>query len=424
MFEKGTFEQYHFMANEKMITSCCICGGGPAGIMLGFLLARAGIDVIVLEKHADFFRDFRGDTIHPSTIQLMHELGLLDAFLQVPHQEVAQLSGYFNGVDVQIGDFTHLKVAKPILALMPQWDFLNFISQQAAKYPGFTLLQEAKVYELIKEGSRVTGIKADTPDGTIEIKADLIVGADGRSSDVRKLAGLKVINTGAPIDVLWFRLSKNPATDPKQTLGRFEGNRMMVLLNRGDYWQCAYVIMKGELETIQGRGIDGFRKDVIAISPFFKDRVTELKDWNDIKLLNVVIDHLEKWYAEGVLCIGDASHAMSPVGGVGINLAIQDAVAAANILYPHLLKKERITIDVLRKIQQRRAFPARMIQRMQVIIQNGIVRRKQTADTKQSIPFFLKLFKMFPFLTRMPAKIIGMGIRPEHIKTPDTIPQK
>lgn len=412
------------MANNKMITGCCICGGGPAGIMLGFLLARAGVEVIVLEKHADFFRDFRGDTIHPSTIQLMYELGLLDAFLQIPHQEVEQLNGYFNGVDVQIGDFTHLKVAKPILAMMPQWDFLNFISQQASKYPGFTLLQEATVYELIKEGSRTTGIKANAPNGTIEIKADLIVGADGRSSDVRRLAGLNVINTGAPIDVLWFRLSKNPATDPKQTLGRFEGNRMMVLLNRGDYWQCAYVIMKGELETIQSKGIEGFRDDVIAISPFFKDRVMELKDWTDIKLLNVVIDHLEKWYDDGVLCIGDASHAMSPVGGVGINLAIQDAVAAANILYPCLQKKESVSISLLKKIQQRREFPARMIQRMQVIIQNGIVRRKQTAGAKQTVPFFLKLFKLFPFLTRLPAKVIGMGIRPEHIRTPDSTIQK
>jgi 2-polyprenyl-6-methoxyphenol hydroxylase-like FAD-dependent oxidoreductase len=411
------------MSNDKMITGCCICGGGPAGIMLGFLLVRAGIEVIVLEKHADFFRDFRGDTIHPSTLQLMHELGLLDTFLQVPHQEVEQLTGYFNGVDVQIGDFTHLKVAKPVLAMMPQWDFLNFISQQAVKYPGFTLLQEANVYELIKEGSRITGIRADTPNGTTDIQASLVVGADGRNSDVRRLAGMNVINTGAPIDVLWFRLSKNPATDPKQTLGRFEGSRMMVLLNRGDYWQCAYVIMKGELEAIQSRGIEGFHNDITAISPFFKDRVMELKDWADIKLLNVVIDHLEKWYDEGVLCIGDASHAMSPVGGVGINLAIQDAVAAANILFPHLGKKEIITTGVLKKIQQRREFPARMIQRMQVVIQNGIVRRKQTSG-KQNVPLFLKLFKMFPVLTRLPARVIGMGIRPEHIKTPDVGIQK
>ncbi|MES2330287.1 MAG: FAD-dependent oxidoreductase [Bacteroidota bacterium] len=407
------------MTNNSLTTNCCICGGGPAGIMLGFLLARAGIEVVVLEKHADFFRDFRGDTIHPSTIQLMHELNLLDAFLQVPHQEVDQLNGQFNGVDVQIADFTHLKVAKPILALMPQWDFLNFISRQASKYPGFTLLTEAVVYELIKDGQRTTGIKANTPNGPIEIHANLIVGADGRSSDVRRLAGLNVINTGAPIDVLWFRLSKNSATDPKQTLGRFEGNRMMVLLNRGDYWQCAYVIMKGELETIKSKGIEGFHDDVIAICPFFRDRVNELNDWNDIKLLNVVIDHLEKWYAEGVVCIGDASHAMSPVGGVGINLAIQDAVAAANILYPSLLRKESIPITVLKKIQQRREFPARVIQRMQVIMQNGIVRRKNTPGEKQTLPFFLKMFKRFPFLTRIPAKIIGMGIRPEHIKTPD-----
>lgn len=407
-----------------MTTHCCIAGGGPAGIMLGFLLARAGIEVVVLEKHADFFRDFRGDTIHPSTIQLMHELGLLDDFLKVPHQEVEKLNAQFNGVDVQIADFSRLNIAKPVLALMPQWDFLNFISQHAAKYPAFTILKESKVYELIQDGSRVTGIKADTPNGSVEITANLVVGADGRSSDVRRLAELNVINTGAPIDVLWFRLSKNSATDPKQTLGRFEGNRMMVLLNRGEYWQCAYVIMKGELETIKAMGIGGFHNDILAICPFFKDRIMELASWNDIKLLNVVIDHVEKWYAEGLLCIGDASHAMSPVGGVGINLAIQDAVAAANILYPHLAKNEMIATDVLKKIQQRREFPARMIQRMQVIIQNGIVQRKQTAGTKQSIPFFLKVFKMFPVLTRLPAKVIGMGIRPEHIKTPDVKIQK
>jgi 2-polyprenyl-6-methoxyphenol hydroxylase-like FAD-dependent oxidoreductase len=409
------------MSENKLTVNCCICGGGPAGIMLGFLLARAGIEVIVLEKHADFFRDFRGDTIHPSTLQLMHELGLLDDFLKVPHQEVLQLHGQFNGVDIQLADFTHLKVARPMLALMPQWDFLDFITKQAAKYPSFTLLQETTVYELIKNGSNTTGIKANTPKGIREIHANLIIGADGRSSDVRRLAGLNVINTGAPIDVLWFRLTKDTVLDPKETLGRFEGNRMMVLLNRGDYWQCAYVIMKGELNTIKNNGIAGFREDIIAICPFFSNRVAELKEWGDIKLLNVAIDHLEKWYTEGLLCIGDASHAMSPVGGVGINLAIQDAVAAANILYPYLLQNIPVPVSALQKIQKRREFPARMIQRLQVRIQDGIVQRKNTEASKQRLPFFIKLFRAFPFLKRIPAKIIGMGIRPEHIKTPDML---
>lgn len=385
--------------------------------MLGFLLARAGIEVVVLEKHADFFRDFRGDTIHPSTIELMHELGLLDDFLKVPHQEVEHLDGQFNGINVRIADFTHLPVAKKVLALMPQWDFLNFISRQAAKYPTFTLLQEASVFELIKDGSRITGIKANTPTGVLEINANLVVGADGRNSDTRKLAGLHVINTGAPIDVLWFRLSKKTGADPEQTFGRFDRGKMMVLLNRGDYWQCAYVIMKGDLENIKAKGLEGFREDIIAISPFFSDRVTELKDWNDVKLLSVAIDHLEKWYADGLLCIGDAAHAMSPVGGVGINLAIQDAVAAANILYPCLLNKKPVTEDVLEKVQKRREYPARFIQRLQVNIQKGIVQRRNS--TNQKLPLLFKLLKWFPFLTRIPAKVVGMGIRPEHIKTPE-----
>ena len=406
------------MTDTQLTTNCCICGGGPAGVMLGFLLARAGIEVTVLEKHADFFRDFRGDTIHPSTVELMHELGLLEAFLQVPHQEIEHLNGQFNGVDVRLADFTHLPVAKPILALMPQWDFLNFLVQQAARYPGFTLLHETAVNGLIKEGSRITGIKAAGPKGMIEIKANLIIGADGRSSDTRRLAGLQVINTGAPIDVLWFRLSKTKA-DPPQTLGRFEQGKMMVLLNRGGYWQCAYVIMKGDLDNIKANGLEGFRKNITVICPFFHDRVMELTDWNDIKLLSVVIDHLDTWYAEGLLCIGDASHAMSPVGGVGINLAIQDAVAAANILYPVLINNQPVAVNILKKIQKRREFPARVIQRLQVSIQAGIVKRRTNARLQQKLPFFFKLLKWFPVLTRIPARVVGMGIRPDHIQTPD-----
>jgi len=408
------------MADNQLTTNCCICGGGPAGIMLGFLLARAGIEVLVLEKHADFFRDFRGDTIHPSTVELMQELGLLEAFLQVSHQEIEHLNGQFNGVEVRIADFTHLPVTKPILALMPQWDFLNFLAQQAARYPGFTLLHEAAVTGLLKEDARITGVKVVAPKGTIEIKANLIIGADGRSSDTRRLAGLQVINTGAPIDVLWFRLSKTKA-DPPQTLGRFEQGKMMVLLNRGDYWQCAYVIMKGDLDNIKASGLEGFHKDITAICPFFQGRVMELTDWNDIKLLSVAIDYLDTWYTEGLLCIGDASHAMSPVGGVGINLAIQDAVAAANILYPALVNNQPVPASILKKIQKRREFPARFIQRLQVTIQEGIVKRRTDTRLQQKLPFFFKLLKWFPVLTRIPARVIGMGIRPEHIRTPDVL---
>lgn len=406
------------MSNRKLNTNCCIAGGGPAGIMLGFLLARAGIEVVVLEKHADFFRDFRGDTIHPSTIQIMHELGLLDAFLQVPHQEVEQLRGNFNGIDLQIADFTHLPVAKPVLALMPQWDFLNFIAEHAEKYPAFTLLKQATVFDLIKESNRITGVKAHTPEGEIEIQANIVIGADGRSSDVRRLSGLKVIDTGAPIDVLWFRLSISKE-DPPQTLGRFNRGKMMVQLYRGDYWQCAFVIMKGDLEHIKEKGIEGFREEILSVSPFFHDRVSELKDWNDIKLLNVAIDHLEKWYTDGLLCIGDAAHAMSPVGGVGINLALQDAVATANILYPYLKEKKPVSNDILKKVQDRREFPAKIIQRLQVNIQQGIVARRTNTTTQQKLPFLFKLLKMFPILTRIPARVIGLGVRPEHVKTPD-----
>jgi 2-polyprenyl-6-methoxyphenol hydroxylase-like FAD-dependent oxidoreductase len=405
------------MTPNKLTTNCCICGGGPAGMMLGFLLARAGIEVIVLEKHADFFRDFRGDTIHPSTIQLMHELGLLDSFLKVPHQEVQKLVAQFNGADIQVADFSHLKIAKPVLGLMPQWDFLNFLSAQAEKYSSFQLIREAAVYELIKTGNHTTGIKAKTPTGEIAIEANLVIGADGRSSDVRRLAGLQVVDTGAPIDVLWFRISKT-AADPQQTFGKFEKGRVMVLLDRNDYWQCAYVIIKGDLENIKNKGLDAFQTKIADTSPFLRDRMKELQSWSDIKLLSVTIDHLQTWHAENVLCIGDAAHAMSPIGGVGINLAIQDAVAAANILYPFLLHGKAVPVSVLAKVQKRRAFPARMIQRVQVNIQNGMIQRRNNVSL-QKMPFMFRLIKTFPFFSRVVARFVGMGIRPEHIQTPD-----
>ena len=387
-------------------------------MMLGFLLARAGIDTIVLEKHADFFRDFRGDTIHPSTMEIMHELGLLEAFLQVPHQEVQKLVAQYNGVDVQVADFSRLRIARPVLGLMPQWDFLNFLFEQAKKYRSFHLYREATGFELIKNGGRVTGLKAQTRDGALLIDANMVVGTDGRSSDIRRLAGLTVIDTGAPIDVLWFRLSKKDS-DPQQTFGKFDHGRMMVMIDRATYWQCAYVIMKGDLEKIRSQGLETLRKELADTSGFLHDRVAELADWNDLKLLSVTIDHLHKWYADGVLCIGDAAHAMSPIGGVGINLAIQDAVAAANILYPCLIKQRPVPVNTLALIQKRREFPARVIQRMQVIMQAGIVARKNDPKKAAAMPLFLKLLKRFPFLTRFPAKFIGMGVRREHIQTPD-----
>src|SRR6478735_5368013 len=312
-------------------TRCCVAGGGPAGMMLGFLLARAGIDVIVLEKHADFLRDFRGDTIHPSTLELMHELGMLDEFLKLPHQEVSRLSFQVGAERIPMVDFRHLPVRCKFIALMPQWDFLNFLARQGRGYAAFHLLMETEATDLISDGGRVVGLRAKIPDGELEIRADLVIGCDGRHSTVRERAGFTVEDIGAPIDVLWFRVSRKNG-DTEETSGHIEAGQMMVMLNRGDYWQCAYVIPKGGIEAVQREGLPAFRERVLALSPFLSDRVGELKSFDDIKLLTVAIDRLRQWHRPGLLCIGDAAHAMSPVGGVGVNLAVQDAVAAANIL--------------------------------------------------------------------------------------------
>jgi len=387
-------------------------------MMLGFLLARAGIEVIILEKHADFFRDFRGDTIHPSTMQMMHELGLLDDFLTVPHQEVKQLGAVFNNIPIQIADFTHLKVAKPVLGLMPQWDFLKFVQKHASEYPGFTLIMNANVTDIIKENGRVTGVKVDTNDGMQEVYASLVVGTDGRRSTVREKAGLKVISSGVPIDVLWFRFSRQKI-DPEQTFGRFDNGRIMILINRDEYWQCGYIIDKGGYEIIQQQGLVRFRETLAQLSPFLANRVDELKSWDDVKLLTVDIDHLEKWYTDGLLCIGDAAHAMSPVGGVGINLAIQDAIATANILCKPLQQNVVIGTKTLALVQKRREFPTKVIQKLQITIQNGISNRRATGNTNKKPPLVFRLLTRFPILQRIPARVIGMGIRPEHVKTPE-----
>lgn len=408
------------MKTDNITYKCCICGGGPAGMMLGYILARAGINVIVLEKHKDFFRDFRGDTIHPSTIQLMYELGILDAFLKVPHQELPRLNGVYNGVNFALADFSHLPVIRKVIGLMPQWDFLNFIEQQAIRYPAFHIMKEAAVTELIWEGDRVRGIKAKTNNGLQEIYADLVVGTDGRTSTVRSLAKLKVVETGVPIDVLWFRLSHKQG-DPDYTLGRFSNGKIMVTLFRDTYWQCAYVIPKGDFENIKSRGLESFKKEIVDVANFFSNRLGELNNWDDIKLLTVAIDHLEKWYCNGLLCIGDAAHAMSPVGGVGINLAIQDAVATANILYKPLATQQQITQAMLKKVQDRRAFPTKVIQKAQAFLHKNIINRKLNSAARQKMPLFFKLLNAIPLLRRIPAYLVGMGIRPEHIKTPDAL---
>ncbi len=383
-------------------------------MMLGYLLARRGVDVYVLEKHADFLRDFRGDTIHPSTLEVMHELGILDDFLKLPHQEVRELAGQVGNDTVMIADFTHLPTHCQFLALMPQWDFLNFIARQAARHPAFHLKMQTEVAELIKENGRVTGVLAKSPDGNLEIRADLTVGADGRHSVVRDRAGLEVIHLGAPMDVMWMRLSRSPG-DPGQTFGHIDIGRIFVMLNREDYWQCAYVIPKGAAGEIRQRGLAPFREDIVKLSPFLRDRVEELRDWNQVSLLTVAVDRLSRWSLPGLLCIGDAAHAMSPIGGVGINLAIQDAVAAANILGASLLKGTPPEAE-LHGVQKRREFPTRATQWLQVFLQDRVIKRALGSTKPLALPWPLKLLGRWPFLRRIPARAVGIGFRPEHVK--------
>jgi 2-polyprenyl-6-methoxyphenol hydroxylase-like FAD-dependent oxidoreductase len=403
---------------EKLTARVCITGGGPAGVVLGFLLARAGIDTLILEKHADFLRDFRGDTIHPSTMEIMHELGLLEEFLKRPHQKYPQAGISFGGTKLSMGDFTHLPVHSKFIALMPQWDFLDFITQQGRRYPNFRLRMRSEVTDLIVENGRVAGVTGRSSTGTFEVHADLTVGADGRQSIVRQKAGLHVDDLGAPMDVLWMRISRRP-DDPLSTLGNFKPGKMLVTIDRGDYWQCAWIILKGAYEEIQRRGLPALRADIADVAPHFSDRVAELADWKDISLLSVRVDRLREWSRPGLLCIGDCAHAMSPVGGVGINLAIQDAVAASNILVPALRRtKGDIGIEPLRRVQKRREFPTRMTQKLQIAAHNNVVHPLLRNELDFSrIPLPLRLFRAFPVLRRIPARIIGLGFRPEHIKT-------
>lgn len=384
-------------------------------MMLGFLLARAGIDVYVFEKHQDFLRDFRGDTIHPSTLELMHELGILDEFLRIPHQEVRELAGLVGAESVTLADFTHLPTHCKFLAFMPQWDFLNFIADKGKAYSRFHLQMSAEVVDTVQENGMVTGALAKTQEGEIEIRADLVVAADGRKSILRERAGLQVIDLGAPMDVMWMRISRLPS-DPRQTFGHIEAGKIFVLLDREQYWQCAYVIPKGSADRVRENGLAAFRQEIVKLSPFLGERVEELRDWKDISLLTVAVDRLSQWSRPGLLCIGDAAHAMSPIGGVGINLAVQDAVAAANILVP-ILMEGRPSEAELAEVQRRREFPTRATQRMQTIVQNHVLARVLKTNQPISLPWPLKLFRSWRFLRRIPARIIGIGFRPEHIKT-------
>lgn len=400
---------------KTMSVRCCIAGGGPAGMMLGLLLARAGVDVVVLEKHADFLRDFRGDTIHPSTLEVMHELGVLERLLTLPHQKVPRINGQFGDLALTVADFSSLSTQCRFVAFMPQWDFLNFLAEEAARYSTFQLRMQADVTGLIEEAGSVVGLRANTPDGLLEVRASLVVGADGRHSTVRSQAGLSVEEFGAPMDVLWFRLPRRPS-DPGDPVGRFDAGRIFILLNRGDYWQCGFVIPKGSRDQLQGRGLPAFRDAVAQLAPFMADRVGELHDWEPIKLLTVQVDRLRQWYRPGLLCIGDAAHAMSPVGGVGINLAIQDAVATANLLTTPL-RARRLTTRDLQLVQQRREWPTRMTQRVQLAIQNRVIRRVLSGTGRLSPPFAVRLIARFPFLCRIPGRMIGLGFRPEHVHT-------
>lgn len=381
--------------------------------MLGFLLARQGVDVFVLEKHADFLRDFRGDTIHPSTLEIMHELGILDEFLKRPHQQVRELGGQVGNETVTLADFTHLPTHCHFLALMPQWDFLNFITEQGRRYATFHLQMQAEVTDLVEVSGTVAGVRARTPNGILEIRAPLTVGADGRHSIIRERAGLEVIDLSAPMDVMWMRISRHP-TDPAQTLGHFDRGRILFLINREDYWQCAFVIPKGTADEIRQRGLEAFRQEIVDLEPFLQDRVEELRDWKQISLLTVIVDRLARWFRPGLLCIGDAAHAMSPIGGVGINLAIQDAVAAANILGPKL-RQNKLTESDLQAVERRRNFPTRATQRLQILIQNNVIRRVLGRDKTLSLPWPLTLLRRWPILRRIPARVLGLGFRPEHV---------
>ncbi|MBA2127771.1 hypothetical protein DLM45_16285 [Hyphomicrobium methylovorum] len=393
--------------------TCCIAGGGPAGMMLGVLLARAGVDVLVLEKHKDFLRDFRGDTIHPSTLQMMDELGWLDEFLRLPHQKVTKLTGQFGDTPLTIADLSHLPVKAKYIALMPQWDFLDFLARKGRAYPSFHLMMNAEALGLISEDGHVTGVEARTPEGPLTVRADLVVAADGRSSVLRKAAGFISEDYGAPMDVMWFRLPRRE-TDTEDTQARFEAGHLFIMLQRGDYWQCAYVIPKGGDAEVRKKGLDAFRRSVGALLPFDAARANDIPDWDHVKLLTVTVDRLKEWARPGFLCIGDAAHAMSPVGGVGINLAVQDAVAAANVLWQPL-KEKRLSFDDLKKVQARRDFPTRATQRLQLTMQNSIIAPTLAATGKIKPPLLLRLLTSLPLISRIPARLLALGFRPEHI---------
>jgi 2-polyprenyl-6-methoxyphenol hydroxylase-like FAD-dependent oxidoreductase len=406
---------------QKISVRCGIVGGGPAGVMAGLLLARAGVDVVVLEKHGDFFRDFRGDTIHPSTLELMRELGLLDAFLALPHQKADRIEMHFGATTLE-ADFTRLKLRCPYIVFMPQWDFLDFLARRGARYPTFSLKMSAEATGLIEEGGRIAGVTVTTPRGPLELRADLIIAADGRGSFLRAKAGLVPEEFGAPMDVLWFGLARKES-DPAETMGRFDSGRVLIAIDRGAHWQFGYVIPKGSLDALRAGGLAGFRDNVVRLAPYVADRIGALDDWAKIRLLTVQVNRLRRWHRPGLLCIGDAAHAMSPVGGVGINLAIQDAVAAANILAAPLAART-VSEEDLAKLQRRREFPARVTQGFQIAVQNRVLTRVLADPSGFKAPWLMRAAAHAAPLRGLAARLIGIGVRPEHIRIAPRWPEK
>jgi 2-polyprenyl-6-methoxyphenol hydroxylase-like FAD-dependent oxidoreductase len=395
---------------------CCIVGGGPAGMMLGYLLGRAGIDVVVLEKHADFFRDFRGDTVHPSTLQVMDELGLIDGFLKLPHQRLQKMDGLFGGTPVRIADLSRLRTKYPFIAFMPQWDFLNFLREAGQRFASLKVMMNTEAVDLIRHGETIAGVRANTPDGIVEIEADLTIACDGRHSTVRQRSGLEVEEIGAPMDVLWFRVGRK-ANETENLFARVEPGKMMITFDRDDYWQCAYVIAKGQYDAVKARGLQALLDDVVRMAPILKSGIADVKSFDDVKLLTVAINRLPRWTRPGLLLIGDAAHAMSPVGGVGVNLAVQDAVATANLLADKL-HRGCPSENELDAVRRRREFPVKMTQRMQMLVQNNIISGAlQGGDRPLKVPLIVRLITALPWLQGIPARLLALGVRPEHVQS-------
>jgi 2-polyprenyl-6-methoxyphenol hydroxylase-like FAD-dependent oxidoreductase len=395
-------------------TRCCIVGGGPAGMMLGYLLGRAGVETLVLEKHADFFRDFRGDTVHPSTLQVMDELGLIDGFLKLPHQQLQKMEGKFGVASIRLADLNRLNVKYNFIAFMPQWDFLNFLRESGKRFTSLKVMMNTDATNLIWSGDAVAGVNANTPEGPVEIRSELTIGCDGRHSIVRQRANLEVEEIGAPMDVLWFRAGKR-GNESESLFARLEPGKMLVTFDRGDYWQCAYVIGKGQYDAVKAGGLDAFRSDVMALAPILTPGIADVKSWDDVKLLTVAINRLKRWTRPGLLCIGDAAHAMSPVGGVGVNLAVQDAVATANLLAAKLTGGCPSEHD-LDAVRRRREFPVRMTQAMQVVVQNKLISvALKAGDRPLRAPLLARIVNAIPWLQGVTARFVALGVRPEHV---------